>query len=337
NFLAMTQKCSLYKSVRRFRNKPVSTEEENFPIAMSILIHNNLEQFERLLKSLYHPQNVYCVHIDEKASPLFKAATKAIVNCFNNVFLVSKAINVVYASFSRLQADWNCLSDLRKHFVKWRYHINLAGSEFPLVSNPELVKILKLMNGSNDIRERYSQRITSRFSHKYVVTNGTIHKSKEKLLPPPYNLTIIKGLAYNTISREFVEYIFTNKAVQKLFNWSKDTYSPDEHFWSTVNDLYHNILLKSPGGFKGHPDDKNYFSRYINWITSLDRCHGNYTHNICVFTYGDLWYLQLKHQLIANKFDIRIDSLVFSCMEELVQNRTEHPRKLNPKHYRLGK
>ena len=33
----------------------------------------------------------------------------------------------------------------------WRYYINLAGSAFPLKTNAELVQILKLYNGTNDI------------------------------------------------------------------------------------------------------------------------------------------------------------------------------------------
>jgi uncharacterized membrane protein HdeD (DUF308 family) len=41
--------------------------------------------------------------------------------------------------------------DLWKYNKKWKYFINLTGQEFPLRTNYELVKILKIYNGSNDI------------------------------------------------------------------------------------------------------------------------------------------------------------------------------------------
>ena len=43
-------------------------EERRFPIAFSLLTYENLEQTERLLRLIYRPQNVYCIHVDAKAS-----------------------------------------------------------------------------------------------------------------------------------------------------------------------------------------------------------------------------------------------------------------------------
>ena len=37
-------------------------------------------------------------------------------------------------------------------YTDWKYHINLAGQEFPLKTNLELVRILKAFNGSNLIQ-----------------------------------------------------------------------------------------------------------------------------------------------------------------------------------------
>lgn len=46
-------------------------------------------------------------------------------------------------------AELSCMKDLLS-FSKWKYFINLTGWEFPLRTNYELVKILKIYNGSND-------------------------------------------------------------------------------------------------------------------------------------------------------------------------------------------
>jgi len=44
----------------------VSPEEENFPLAYILVVHNNVRQVLRLLKVIYRPHNLYCIHPDAK-------------------------------------------------------------------------------------------------------------------------------------------------------------------------------------------------------------------------------------------------------------------------------
>ena len=59
----------------------VSKEEENFPLAYSFVVHKDAGQVERLLRALYRPQNVYCIHIDKKADAAFYEALKNVADC----------------------------------------------------------------------------------------------------------------------------------------------------------------------------------------------------------------------------------------------------------------
>ena len=86
-----------------YQMTPVRATDVELPIAFTILLHLNAEQFERLLRAIYRPQNIYCVHVDTKSSKSFQSAVRAIVNCFQNVFLASHLHYVVYAGPSRLQ------------------------------------------------------------------------------------------------------------------------------------------------------------------------------------------------------------------------------------------
>ena len=52
----------------RYFTKPLTEEEAQFPIAYSILFYNDLQQTEKLLRAIYHPQNIYCVHLDKKVA-----------------------------------------------------------------------------------------------------------------------------------------------------------------------------------------------------------------------------------------------------------------------------
>lgn len=135
--------CDLYKNIRGFGEAKLRNSNKNsanFPIAFSILVYNNVEQFERFLHVLYEPTNVYCIHIDAKSSDTIKRAIMSIVNCFDNVFVTTHLERIIYAGYSRLKADLNCIHDLlnlnnlidrhenliHKRLIEWKYiHMTL--------------------------------------------------------------------------------------------------------------------------------------------------------------------------------------------------------------------
>ena len=90
---------------------PLSDAELNFPLAYSIVIHKNAGMVERLLRSIYRPQNFYCFHVDKTAPDEFYNAINDISKCFPNVFM-SEREDVIYGGYSRLQADLNCMKKL---------------------------------------------------------------------------------------------------------------------------------------------------------------------------------------------------------------------------------
>jgi len=142
--------CSKFLSDRRYTRKPASEEELNFPLAYSILLFKDVEQFERLLRAIYRPQNFYCIHVDKKSEKSVQDAVGAIVECLENVFMAPKQFDVQWGTFSVLEPELSCMSELLK-YKKWKYFINLTGQEFPLKTNWEIVKILKIFNGSNNL------------------------------------------------------------------------------------------------------------------------------------------------------------------------------------------
>ncbi|XP_072026433.1 beta-1,3-galactosyl-O-glycosyl-glycoprotein beta-1,6-N-acetylglucosaminyltransferase-like isoform X2 [Amphiura filiformis] len=130
--------CSKFKQNRHYLDTPLSDEEEDYPLAYIILTHKQVVQVERLLRSIYQPQHVYCIHPDEKSPPSYQSAIRKLASCFDNVFIASKIEKIQYAGYTRLQADINCMGDLLKHQVKWKYVINLCGQDFPLKTNLEM-------------------------------------------------------------------------------------------------------------------------------------------------------------------------------------------------------
>ena len=146
----MTSDCPNFIRSRRYIQEPLSQLEADFPIAYTIAVYKDIEQAERLLRLLYMPQNLYCIHIDISAPSIYHKAWQSITKCFPNVFIASKLANVEWGRMSVVEAYMNCMQDyVRKYRGKWKYNINLTGQELPLKTNYQIVRILKLANGTN--------------------------------------------------------------------------------------------------------------------------------------------------------------------------------------------
>ena len=253
-YIELTKNCTAFKHQRGYLSEPLSKEETYFPIAYSVLFYKELQQLERLLRVIYQPQNIYCLHLDAYSSDVLFIAAQSLVRCFDNVFLASKREKVIYASFSRLKADINCMEEMLRKNRRWKYYVNLASQDFPLKTNLEIVKILKVYNGSNDIEGITGSRVLKgRFKPSWApVTRKPrsrpfLNKTGEMKQAPPHNLSVVRGSAYGAFSRKFVEFVVHNQTAKDFLEWSRDTYSPDEHYWATLNHMMENPQLETPG------------------------------------------------------------------------------------------
>ncbi|KAK3097423.1 hypothetical protein FSP39_009548 [Pinctada imbricata] len=319
-YVNLTRNCADFKMLQGFENRLYNNLEKTFPIAFTILMYETVEQTVRLIRSIYSPFNVYCIHVDDSSAPFVKQGMTSFAKCFNNVFMVSKPINVIYNHFSRLQAEFNCMADVMKRNRHWKYLINLPNTEFPLKTNLEIIKILSIYNGSNDIEGITvpNQMMGHRISHSYVLKNGHVVKTNRTKSKPPHKIQIVKGSAYGVFSRALVQYAMKDKRAIGLIEWSKDIASPDEYFWATLN---HNPHLKAPGHYKGKPDKKPWLAAYAAW-GGRDPCRGKFRNGVCVFGVGDLNELVQRKELFANKFLLSFQPLAYECMEEWINNKT---------------
>ncbi|XP_027028810.1 beta-1,3-galactosyl-O-glycosyl-glycoprotein beta-1,6-N-acetylglucosaminyltransferase 3 [Tachysurus fulvidraco] len=326
-YLNATTDCQAFVRDRGFLTSPLSKEEKDFPIAYSMVIHEKIEMFERLLRAIYSPQNVYCVHVDKKSSKIFSETVSAIVSCLPNVFVATKLESVVYASWSRVQADLNCMEDLLKSPVRWRYLLNTCGADFPLKTNAELVQSLKNLNGKNSMEsEATSEHKKNRWRYHHNITD-TVTRTDIKKTPPPIDTPMFSGNAYFVVSREFVEHIFKNPEIQNFIEWEKDTYSPDEHMWATLQRMP-SVPGSNPPNEKYDESDMLAIARLVKWSyhegnlkngAPYPPCTGAHRHAVCVYGAGDLnWILKQKH-LIANKFDPEVDDIAIKCLEAFLR------------------
>ncbi|XP_043945982.1 beta-1,3-galactosyl-O-glycosyl-glycoprotein beta-1,6-N-acetylglucosaminyltransferase 7-like [Protopterus annectens] len=297
---------------------PLSEEEANYPLAYIITIHKEKEMFVKLLSAIYAPQNVYCIHTDNKSSEELKNIVRTLTACFGNVFIPTKTETVVYAGFSRLQADINCMKDLVQSETSWKHVINVCGQDYPLKTNKEIIQYIKSKwNGKNitpGIIQPKHFRYRTQFRYKenlgpkeYFVSRVPGEKTKA-----PHNLTIYFGTAYYVLFRPFVEFILKDTRALDLLEWSRDAYSPDEHYWVTLN-----RLEDAPGSTPNAEWEGSV--RAIKWKDQegilFDKCKGHYIRDICVYGSGDLKWIIQSQSLFANKFELSTYPLTIVCLE----------------------
>lgn len=332
-YLDWTRDCERFKKIRGYVRVPLSEEEADYPLAFSLAVYRDVEQAERLLRAIYQPQNLYCIHVDTKSPLLFHQAVLSIARCFDNVWVSTNISKVKWGDISVILPEINCMRDLLKYFRgKYKYFINLTGQEFPLRTNLELVWIAKIFNGSNDIAgsssrmdlERVEYTWTHRWSKTYQQT--IFYNTYQSKSPYPVPLKFFKGELHALFSRRFTEYLIESEHGRKYLEWCWDTGHPSEHYWNTLN---YNRHLGAPGGYEGPLEAAENYSthpivRAKNWVGLYDElpCSGKVLRGICVYGVRDAPQLAQRPELFANKFNLTFDYLGLDCLEERHRNRT---------------
>ncbi|XP_067857773.1 N-acetyllactosaminide beta-1,6-N-acetylglucosaminyl-transferase-like [Heptranchias perlo] len=318
--------CSRLLAAHNYITETLSREEADFPLAYILTVHKDLPTLEWLFRAIYAPQNLYCIHVDNRSSAGFRRGVQGLAGCFPNAFLASRAERVVYGGFSRLQADINCMEELAPSPVRWRYAINLCGQDYPLKTNRELVRLLKTQWKDKNITPGIPQpdHVKQRTSHvhrEYIspTESYVIKTPARKSETVPHGLKLYFGSAYYALTRGFVDFVLRDKRAKDLLQWSRDTYSPDEHYWVTLN-----RIADAPGADPNAEWEGSI--RSIKWLDQTrvahNGCKGHYVRNICVYGLGDLEWLAQKDSLFANKFEVNSHPLVAQCMERWLRPRT---------------
>ncbi|KAG7261975.1 hypothetical protein CRUP_001208, partial [Coryphaenoides rupestris] len=299
--------------------RSLSKEELDYPLAFILTVHKELQLLVRLLRAIYAPQNVYCIHIDAKAPQNYQETVRRLVGCLPNVFLSSYSETVTYAGFSRLQADIHCMRDLEHSMVGWKKVINLCGQDFPVMSNLELVRYMQSKewrdrNMTPGVKQPASMRHRTQLQHREITGSHVSPKGKAlRKSPPPQHMQIYFGTAYYALTRSFVNFVLENQGARELLEWSKDTFSPDEHYWVTLNHLKEAPGSHVNGGWAGD-------IRAIKWQdqegTVHSGCKGRYVRHICIYGIDDLPWIIKRNSMFANKFESETFPEALDCLEQ---------------------
>lgn len=330
------QNCSSVREEFSERNFYNSAEEKSFPIAYVLVFHNNTRQIIRLLKVLWRPQNVFCLHPDLKQDKVFVNFFHNFASCLDNVFIASKLERVVYAHHTIMDAQLNCMEDLLAlSEAKWKYILTLAGTELPLKTNREIIAGLKQLKGGTGIATyALDDESKKRFDKKIEIgINDDIIFTRIPLDDPPHGITLRKSWDFFALTRPFVNFILTDKKAIDFRKYCRDVYIPEEHFFAS---LY--WLKDAPDG-EIRRDKTGVIPLVADmlWINEQNRQHGppcakKIVHGICILSSGDLntiytkGVLSHRTQFFYNKYFMHIDHVIMDCMEQRLvqQNKLEY-------------
>lgn len=237
------------------------------------------ESLKRTLKALYHPLNQYVVHLDLEApaderlelvnfvkrEPLFVEV--------GNVRVVVRSNLVTYRGPTMVSNTLHAAAILLKEGGEWDWFINLSASDYPLVTQDDLLhtfstvpRELNFIEHTSDIGWKEYHR-----ARPVIIDSGLYSLNKSDLfwIPQkrsmPTAFKLFTGSAWAMLSRPFMEYLlwgWDNLPRIVLMYYANFLSTPEgyfhtvicnaEEFWNTtVNHDLHFISWDNPP--KQHP------------------------------------------------------------------------------------
>ncbi|MFH4974663.1 hypothetical protein AB6A40_001372 [Gnathostoma spinigerum] len=229
----ISAECDRIRERGYYANEAFSSEEREFPLAFVRVVYKEYHLQELLLNLMWSPQNFYCYALDKQSSPLFHEQMKNLSHCFDNVVLTSVEYPVKSSGWNMYSSILECLKVIIEK-SGWKYAIILQNHDIPIKTNREIVDILKLFNGSNDIAVyAQSKRRTPRFDNW---TYAALHLFKDESLNDNRTIKIAKGNIGCSLSRPFVEFIVRElNLIELIRRFESIGYGSDEMLFPTLH------------------------------------------------------------------------------------------------------
>ena len=276
-------------------------------IAHLILCHANLDQLERLIGRLQHPDAWVYIHVDNKApiEPFLR------LQSLPNVVLVKNRVEVYWGGYSIVQATLNGFAEILSSGIGFNYINLMSGQDYPIKSTEYIHKFLaenpgKAFMHTLSVMHEWQEaipRIT-----KYHLVNFhfpgryKVEKVINTIMPSrrfPGSLTPVGRSQWLTITPAQAAYIINYLADNKQFtNFFKLSWAPDEMIFQT-------ILYNSP--YKDNIVNDNL--RYIDWS------QGGASPKL--LTMSDADALTKSEKLFARKFNPATDSAILDHLDKI--------------------
>ncbi|KAJ7956684.1 Beta-glucuronosyltransferase [Quillaja saponaria] len=209
------------------------------------------ESLKRTLKALYHPRNQYAVHLDLEASAEERLDLANFVRNeplfvkLGNVRMVVRANLVTYRGPTMVTNTLHAAAILLKEGGEWDWFINLSASDYPLVTQDDLLHTLSAIPRNLNFIEHTSDIGWKEYQRaKPVIIDPGLYSlrksdvfwaSEKRSVPTAYRL--YTGSAWMMLSRPFVDYFlwgWDNLPRIVLMYYANFLSSPEGYFHTVI-------------------------------------------------------------------------------------------------------
>ncbi|XP_020691341.1 beta-glucuronosyltransferase GlcAT14B [Dendrobium catenatum] len=211
----------------------------------------DLDCLWRTLYALYHPRNIYVLHLDlkspvaERKNLAARVANQSLFSMVGNVHVISKANMVTYRGATMVANTLHACAILLKKSKDWDWFINLSASDYPLVTQDDLLftfsklpKNLNFLEHTSVLGWKEEQR-----AKPLIIDPGLYKKSKSDVfwvspkreLPNAFKL--FTGSAWMVLTREFIEFCiwgWDNLPRTLLMYYTNFLSSPEGYFQTVI-------------------------------------------------------------------------------------------------------
>ncbi|KAF3443853.1 hypothetical protein FNV43_RR13543 [Rhamnella rubrinervis] len=200
----------------------------------------------RTLQAVYHPRNQYVLHLDLEAPPRERLELAVSVKAdptfreVDNVRVMAQSNLVTYKGPTMIACTLQAVAILLKESSEWDWFINLSASDYPLVTQDDLLHVLSNMSRNMNFIEHMQitgWKLNQRA--KPIIIDPGLYLSKKsdiawttqrRSLPTSFKL--FTGSAWVMLTRSFLEYC--------IWGW--------DNFPRTIL-MYYTNFISSPEGY----------------------------------------------------------------------------------------
>ncbi|CAA7055351.1 unnamed protein product [Microthlaspi erraticum] len=231
----------------------------------------DLESLWRVLRAVYHPRNQYVVHLDlaspseERLELAKRVKEDPVYSHVGNVFMITKANLVTYRGPTMVANTLHGCAILLKLSKDWDWFINLSASDYPLVTQDDLIHTFSRLDRNLNFIE-HTSNLGWKEDHRakpLIIDPGlySTNKSDVFLVTPsrtvPTAFKLFTGSFWMVLSRPFVEY-----CIWGWDNLPRTLLMYYTNFVSSSEGYFHTVICNAP---EYSTKVVNHDLRYISW------------------------------------------------------------------------
>ncbi|KAH1074052.1 hypothetical protein J1N35_026380 [Gossypium stocksii] len=205
----------------------------------------------RTLQAVYHPRNQYVLHLDLEAPPRERLELTNMVKVdptfreVENVRVMAQSNLVTYKGPTMIACTLQAIAILLKESLDWDWFLNLSASDYPLVTQDDLLHVFSNLSRNLNFIEHTQiagWKLNSRA--KPIIVDPGLYLSKKsdiawttqrRSLPTSFKL--YTGSAWVALTRTFVEYCiwgWDNLPRTILMYYTNFVSSPEGYFHTVI-------------------------------------------------------------------------------------------------------